>query len=511
MVARAKVARKMNRSTILVAIVFAGLLAGALVLFSQKPERGISRLDLGPWSKEQVTRLAFGGKDAVELAKREELWRLADGKEADSAAVERLLESLRKLRSSELLTRDEARFAELEVDGDKGTSLEAFAGTKRLFALVLGKSVAGGVAVRSGDEVFKVDGVSRAALVRQASAWRERRVFRDKVEDITRLEVQLAGAKPYALEKQGDGFALADLSVLPAGFRFDAGAARSLVTSVVNLRAKDFESEDPGLEATGLGDGADVLRLVLASSDGQQVTRVLWLGKERGEQKDVFAKVEGSEDIFTIAASTAKGLRRSVEGLRDLRLMNLEVAKAKKLAVRDGKVSLVFEKAEGGWQLQKSAEKKPEGFVLDQNAVERRLQAVAAARATRLAEPKEAVQSGLGAPAASVTVTLEDGARATLSFGKETKDDAREVVFARGNADAAAYLVAKWTRQNLTGGLPTFVKQPSRDDDGLKNLDPKALEKLPPEIRQALQKQIDDKRREQQLMRQLEAKPAPAP
>jgi hypothetical protein len=114
--------------------------------------------------------------------------------------------------------------------------------------------------------------------------------------------------------------------------------------------------------------------------------------------------------------------------------------------------------------------------------------------------------AGLAGPSATVTATLDGGKTARLSFGKETKDDNRDMIYASGNADSAVYLVTKWTRDNLTGGLDKLKKR--ADPSGLGDIDPKALQNLPPDVRAGLMKQLKQKQQQQALIEQLQKQQA---
>src|SRR5690606_11096803 len=102
------------------------------------------------------------------------------------------------------------------------------------------------------------------------------------------------GEMPYALVKDGEAWRLEDASVVPAGFRFDADAARAFVSSVVNTRVADYEATDPGVETTKLGDDADALTFTVtpAAEEGEPApaaaTRTLRLGAPNAEGKSVF-------------------------------------------------------------------------------------------------------------------------------------------------------------------------------------------------------------------------------
>jgi hypothetical protein len=117
-----------------------------------------------------------------------------------------------------------------------------------------------------------------------------------------------------------------------------------------------------------------------------------------------------------------------------------------------------------------------------------------------------------------VSVVFEDGKKAALVFGSEFKDGDRDAVYARGNVDDAVYVVAKWTRDNLTGGLAGFKKR--AEPEGMPNLDPSAMQNLPPDVRASLMKQLEQKKREQEMLKQVQAQmaakqaasaPAPVP
>ncbi len=511
----------MKKSTLISLAVFVALIAAAVVLVSKKGERGIVRMSFEQVDAAAIDRVVVTGKNAVELKKDGDTWKLQSGRAADQAGVKRLTEAVPKLKSSDFVTRDSARYAELEVDDEKGSKVAAYAAGKAVATFVVGKAASGATFVRVGEDVFKVPATSPAMFSKPESSWIERKLFTDKLDDAQRLEVALAGQKPFALVKKDSAWTLEDTTALPKGFRFDPDQARSLVSSLVNLRVKDFEAGDPGADKTDFVSGdVFVLHVQPAAEPAKEgetapapkpaETRTLKLGKIKEGGSDVYGMVDGRADVFTLAESTAKALRKAPTDMRDLKLMSFDKAKAQALSIVDGKVNLTFEKKDGAWKLGRSAEPTPKDFELDPTAVDRRLTTLAGVRALRVVDGASAAAAGLGA--AKVTVTLEGGQKISLSLGKETKDDNKDVIYARGNADDATYFVAKWTRQNLTGGLVSFKKQSEQPGmgGGMPNLDPAALSQLPPDVRESLMKQMQQKQKEQELLKQLQAKVPPA-
>lgn len=480
----------MKKGTILASVVFAVLLIGAAMSLNRKPERGITRLSFATVDKAGIDKLEISGPNPVELQKKDGKWVLANGKEADQTAVQNALDAIPKIDSSDIVTSNSERFAEYGVDEARGTKVVAWAGAKKVAEAIVGNAGGSGTFVRSGDAVYSVRGVSSYLFSKPVSSWMQLKIFTDAFDDVSRLEVALQGQTPYALVKKDNEWQLEDPSVAPAGFRFDKSQARTLVSSVVNLRAKEFVDSDPGAEATGL-EQADVFAFV--AKDGAR--RELKVGKAR-EDKSLFAHVAGRDDLFVVQEYTGRALRKALPDLREMTLMKFETEKATKLTIRDGKTELVFEKQGADWKIGRSTEVVPKDFELDAGAVLRRLNAVKNARALRIA-PDDGSRGGGWRSSGSVTLTLEDGKNATLSFGGATKHEEQDAYFAIGNADGEIYLVTKYLHDDLLRGLQSFKKVAQQAPP---QIDPKALEQLPPEVRKSLQEQITRQQQMQQLI-----------
>ncbi len=495
----------MKKSTLVAVVVFLALLGGVVWTMSRAPERGITRMSFAEVDVAAIDRLEMTGKHAVELSRDGELWKVKSGKEADSAAAKRAAEAIKEITSSDFVTSDPARYAEFEVDDEKGTRVKAYAKGQPVAEFVVGKTASGGSHIRVGGDVFVVKRVYTSTFAREGSQWLERKLFGDKLADATRVEVSLAGQAPYALVKKESKWELENAVGLPQGFRFDAAQASSLVSSLVNARADEILDADPGLETTKLGPESDLLAFVVETGEGESKTSVrreLRLGASK-EDKKVYAQVSGKPDVVTLAEWTAKSLRKAPADLRDLKFMSLETDKVVKLDIQDGRERLVLEKQGAEWKVSSSSETIPGDFTLDPAGVSRRLSAIANARAAEVAPGVSAAAAGLAGAKAQVIVTLEDKKSAVIKFGKEfKKEDGREMQYAAGNADNLVYAVTKWTRENITGGLKTFKK--TGDPSGLSNIDPKALQNLPPDVRAGLMQQIEEKKRQQQMIERLQ-------
>lgn len=492
----------MKRSTLIALVVFAGLVALAVVKLSEKKERGIERVSLAQVDATKLDRIELSGKNTAALVKEGDVWKY-EGRKADEAAIKQLLEAIGKLESSELVTKSKDKFEELEVTDEKGTRVKVSAGGTVQAEFVVGKAAAGGSNVLVDGAVYVAKDVRGYVFQKSGSNWLEKKLFTWALKDVTKLEVQLAGQPAYALVKaEGDEWKLADESALPKGFRFDKAAARTLVSNLVNARAKDILDTKPDEATSGLADTAD--KLVVTAGE---TTETLWLGKET-EDKSVHAKVSSRppEDVFTFASYTAKNLKKNLVDLRDLGLMSFDKDKVVSVTIRDGKKSVTFDKQGAGWKIANSTDPVPKDFEFDESKVTRRITAIASLKGIAIAPAAERAKAKVASPDAQVGMKLEDGTKVTLSFGAKTKHEDRDAVYATGNADGELYLVTEWVRKNNVGLIDTFKKDDpaAGGHDGLSNLDPKALKGLPPDVQKSLEQQISQKKKEQDMIKRVQ-------
>jgi len=485
----------MNKSTLIAVVIFAALAAAAVATLRQKPERGITRISFIHVDPTKVDRVVIKGPNPIELKKDGDAWKV-DNKRADATAVKSLLDAVKLVDSADVVTRNHDRFAELGVDDEKGTQVQTFSGAAQSAAFVIGNAAAGGSNVRVNDTVYLVKRVNKATFARERSLWLDRKLFADAVNDASKVEVKLVGQSPYTLVKEGDEWKLEDASLLPAGFRFDRNAARSLVNSLVSAQAKDVLDEDPGEAATGLGEGSDTLVFQLASGD----PRVLRIGSKKDEGS-AYARASTRADLVTIPEYLAKNLRKPIAEMRDLSLMAFDTGSAKRLEIVKEKERLVFEKDGNAWKIAESTQEAPANFQLDPQAVTRRLATVGSLRAVAEADTGVPAKTGLDKPTRKVNVTLGDDRVVTLAFGNDTKLDNADAVYTRGNADDKTYVVRPFARDNALGGLDTFAKR--EETSPLANIDPHALSNLPPDVRESLMKQIEEKKRKDEMIKAL--------
>ena len=489
----------MNKSTLTALAVFAVLAFVAFSAMREKPERGISRLDLSYIAADAVDKILIGGDDGIDLEKKDGQWTV-DGKMADGGTVDRVVKSIGNLASDDLASRNPERYADLEVDAEKGVRVRVYADGRVLADLVVGTTSSSGSYVRLDDEVFTVPRFYRATFQRGVDGWVERRAFFDELDNVESVTVSLQGEAPYELVKKDGAWQLADPSVLADGQRFDADSAARFVRALVTLRA----SAVLGGEPEGAPDPASADRLAFRVT-GDATPRTIDLGRSvdnsdesnasNASSASIVARSSERTHLLSLHKTTADGLRKRVSDLRDWRIVAVTPDSVKRLEIVDGDRRLVLDKGEGGWAVAESTEELPEGFTVDAAAVVRRLAAIKGLRAVG---ESPAAWSGEGE--ASLTLTVDGGSTILVRFGAESQRDGVVVVSAVGNVDGKPYLVAKTDRDRVLAGVDSFRQREAGSGD-LGQIDPAALQKLPPEIRDSLLKQMAEKRQRDELMK----------
>ncbi len=491
----------MSQKTIISVIVCAALWAVAGVSMRQG-ERGITRIDFSGVDIDSIDAIEITGAKTATLKKTDDTWTIA-GKRADAGAIKRLADAIPKISSTSIITSNADRYADLETDDEKGVHIKALSKGSVVADFIVGKSSSGGSHIRTGDDVYSVSGVFPGTFKRDTASWRDKKLFDSKITDVTAVNVSLQGKPAYTLVKDGNDWKPKDPSLLPEGFRFDSSAAKRMVTSLINLRVRDFVDEDPGAEKTGLNEGYDVLSFT--TKDG---TKTIQLGKT--ENKTIYTRQKESGELATLNEYTVKGLRKQLTDLRDLGVMNIDDKNITKLEITKGAQRVVFEKqgegAEAKWVISSANPPAPTGFDFDPMIVGQRLSSLKRTKALAVITDKTTI----GVTSGSIIATDKDGKQAALKFGSSLKHDNRDALYAQGNADKAVYVLGKSTVDSLLGQVESFKRRAAPPPGmggmgGMGNIDAKTLQGLPPEIRKQLEQQMQKQKQQEAMMKRIQA------
>ncbi len=483
----------MSKST-LVGLVVSGALMGILAGCTGNDQAaGNTEVSFTALPRDQVDRIEINDRVTTVLVRRGNHWFIQGGRRADPSSIQQVLETIMKIHSSEVVSRDPQSYAEYRVDETTGVEVAVSGGGRELAHFVIGSGGPGSSNVRVAGDVFRVPEVYAGSFKRKGTGWADRTIIELESKDIAEVSFQIA-EDAYTLVSTDSGWQVKDTSALPEGFRFDARGAAELVSELLGLRVREFIEADPGPDVTGLAAGADVVTLRPKAPGAHAL--VLKLGSGRADDTVYAALSTG--DIFTLSKHTAARLRTQLMALRDLDLMDFDPDEVRELALRDGKRHLVLTRADEGWAVKTSSEVLPERFILDSMAVEGQLRLFEQLRAAMVLVDRLPEEAGLGRGDSWVRLSGSAGVLAVLHFGKFVGEGAQAVRCVQTTEGKEVYGLASAMVERVLVPLDALRKRTQMmPPGGVSGIDPSSLSKLPPVIREQILKQLAEQERAQ--------------
>lgn len=434
----------MHKRTVIAFVIFVALLALVMTTVFEPQERNLSRLSLPTVESDTVEKIVLQSDDTFELLKEGEQWVLDDGRPADPDMIERALETLGSLTSTELVSSNPEKHATYEVDKEKGQRVTVFVQSQPVVDVVIGKtSTIGGTYVRLADtdDVYLLQrSPIKSYFVSSKNQWQRLKLFDVSLANVVSLKIVSGEGNELDLVQGEDReWALSDTSVLPEGFRFDGSIARSLVSAFLNLRAKEILVMSPDPAVSGLGVDGNAYTYALSLQSG--VTHRLRLGSVDADEQNHYAQLD-EDQLLLIPTFAAGNILKGLNDFRALNIMEFDPDNVMRLSITSKKDRRVFEKTDGQWMVAKDSAQPSTDFVLNSATVERSIQELLRVRATSYIENASATaKAGFRKPAFEIAVTLESDKTSTLLLGADRKEGAQTVYYARGNADDGTYLV----------------------------------------------------------------------
>lgn len=468
----------MNKPTLAALAAFAVLLIAFVATREKEVSVGVQKLEVPSLPASGIEAITITGANAAKLERGPNGWTVADPAKADmkfpadDAQVQTLLTAISEFKAPDFVTDKTEKHAELEVTSEKGTTVVATAPGKTL-SLVFGKgSKNGGTYVRKADAtaVFSTPSQMSWQVKRNVTAWRKKTITTAPADQVAQLSVTRADGASFTLSSQEGSWALTSPTL--TGFRFDKDAAQRFAAQLSTLSAQDFLSAP--------ADYGKATTIVMTLKDGKTLT----LKALKRDDSTWALQVSGDAQEYVLPSWIADQLDKKVEDLRDLRLVDFDVAKATRLTITAGGKKTVAAKEGETWKLLEP-KTAPAGVEFDGNQVVAQLNRLKGARAAKVAEVPVA-KAGLSSPGTLIEV-LVDGKPVRLAFGG---DVSAGEVYAKGSIDELVYVIAGSEKQSWATGAQLFNKPPPPPDFGQMQ----GLEQLPPEIRQKLMEQLRQQR-----------------
>jgi hypothetical protein len=178
-------------------------------------------------------------------------------------------------------------------------------------------------------------------------------------DQITGFRLAKTGGDAVVLSKSGDKWQITAPQELPA----DSDAVNGLTGAVAPLTSDRLIEEHPQNLAT-FGLDHPTSEVDITTKDGK--TSKLLFGADTVSGSDTYAKLDNDPKVYTIASTSKSALDKSVNDLRDKRLMTLNSDKITSVTLTAKGPSVEFNKnATGDWQITKPKPMRADGGAVD--------------------------------------------------------------------------------------------------------------------------------------------------
>ena len=255
------------------------------------------------------------------------------------------------------------------------------------------------------------------------------------------VRLQKAGAEPIVLNRDSGKWALTAPEAYPA----DPDASSSLVSTLSSLTAdKIIEDKPTDLASYGLANPS--LKVQVKEKDGKQVE--LAIGDDAPTGSGVYAKVSGDPRVYMLATYLKTSLDKTVNDLRDKRLLTFDSDKLTRLKLAAKGPVIVFGKnGQNEWEIV-----EPRPLRADSSQVDNVLGKLRDAKMDLSTTPEEAAKKFTTATTAAIAQVTDNSGSQTLEVRKDKDNN----YYARSSAVAGVYKVASDIGEGLNKSLDDF-------------------------------------------------------
>jgi hypothetical protein len=250
-----------------------------------------------------------------------------------------------------------------------------------------------------------------------------------------------AGAEPIVLSRDSGKWAMTAPQPLPA----DPDASASLVSALSAVSAdKTIDDNPTDLASYGLANPA--LQAQVFEKGGKQVD--LAIGDDTPTNSGAYAKVSGDRRVYTVASYVKTSLDKSVNDLRDKRLLIFDSNRLTRVKLAVKGPAIVFGKSAGNeWGIV-----EPRPLRADSGQVETLLGKLRDAKMDLGTAPEEAAKKFAAAAVVALAVVTDSSGSQAIEVRKDKDNN----YYARSSAVAGVYKIAADTGEGLNKGLDDF-------------------------------------------------------
>jgi hypothetical protein len=276
-----------------------------------------------------------------------------------------------------------------------------------------------------------------------ASADAPPKILTLKQEDIAKIDLKKKGADELVLAKDSGG---KWQITAPQPLSVEQSTVSPMLSSLSSLSSERLVEEKAGdLGQYGLSDPT----LAATITEKNNKTHELLLGDQAPAGNAVYAKLDGDPRIFLIASYNKGNIDKSVNDLRDKRLLTVDADKISKVELIAKKEDIEFGRNKDGWQIV-----KPKPLRADGPQVEELVRSLTEARMDLSGVGQDAKQIASAfasaTPVATAKVTAESGTQEIQV--RKNKDD----YYAKSSVVEGVYKVAGTVGKGMDKGLEDF-------------------------------------------------------
>jgi Domain of unknown function (DUF4340) len=264
-----------------------------------------------------------------------------------------------------------------------------------------------------------------------------------KEDDISRIDLKKKGADELILAKDGSG---KWQITAPKPLGVEQNTVSPMLSSLSTLTSgRLVEEKASDLRQFGLSDPA----LTVKITEKNNQTQTLLLGDNTPAGSAVYAKLEGDPRVFTVASYNKGNIDKSVNDLRDKRLLTVDADKISKLELMAKNQDIEFGRNKDAWQIVKPKPMRADGAQVDElvrTLTDARMDLGGADQ-----DPKKmAAAFASAAPVATAKVTVESGTQELQV--RKSKDD----YYAESSAVDGVYKITSTVGKGLDKSLEDF-------------------------------------------------------
>jgi Domain of unknown function (DUF4340) len=264
-----------------------------------------------------------------------------------------------------------------------------------------------------------------------------------KQDYISKIEIKKKGGEELVLAKGDDG---KWQIVAPKPLGADQEAVSSLLSSVSSLNS-DRLVEDKAGDLSQYGLAQPSLEVDITTKDAKP--QKLLLGDDTPAGSAVFSKLEGDPRVFTIASYNKSSIDKSANDLRDKRLLTVDFDKLSQVELVTKKQDIEFGRNKQEWQIVKPKPFRADNFQVEE--IVRKLRDAKMDAASSDADAKKA-SAAFASGTQVATAKVTDAASTQELQIRKSKDD----YYAKSTAVSGIYKVPSDVGQGLDKNVDDF-------------------------------------------------------